>query len=117
MRVAAWISAVLFVLSVIGSITFYVRYHASDSNPWLKSFPPEAEVNINEIRDIEHLRKLALFLVRSDRTEKAAINAVYRSLIDGVTWLLLAVAAFSGYFLIVLCKALRSRRSDDGSKQ
>jgi hypothetical protein len=75
------------------------------------------EVNINEIRDIEHLRKLALFLVHSDRAEKAAMNATYRSLTDGVTWLLLAVAVFSGYFLNVLYRALRSRPSDDGSNQ
>jgi hypothetical protein len=107
MRALMWVNglaAFLAIVLAVASHQYAERLVLSESSPVLSE-------KINEIQDIEHLRKLALLLVRgNDQTVRDA-NAVFATAMNVVTALALSLA----WLAIANCLSmLRYRRIAEG---
>jgi hypothetical protein len=98
MRSLIWTNAVLgLILLAVAAAS-----HMYSEGRFLVSNPPALSQKIGEIQDIEHLRKLALLLVRGN--DEAAVNT-NRMIVSGIR-AFEALSLFCAIFFVANCLSL-----------
>jgi len=103
MRSLMWTNAVVGLL-LIGLSAASYRY---SEGSFLAEDPPALSQKIAEIQDIEHLRKLALLLIRGNNQLLRKVNETFSEGIKTFATLSLCFAVFSTVNWLVILKHTR----------
>ena len=103
MRSLVWTNAFLGLVFVVLSLTSYIF----SGTKLIPESPPVIQQQINEIQDIEHLRKVAFFLVHNGDEMVRKTNQAFVSGIQGCSLLCSICALFFVANTLTMLKAAR----------
>ena len=112
MRSLVWTNAFLGLVFV----GLFLASYVFRSTELIPGSPPAITQQITEIQDIEHLRKVALLLVRNSDEMVKKTNQAFVSGIQFLGWLCLVCAVFFVANTLTMVKAIRSAGGQDSRR-
>ena len=113
MKTVIWVSAVSVIIAIASAVTLCRLFYYPDSNPWLLEIPPAVEAQVKTIKDIERLRDVTLYLLRSDQKEKQLINVSLQSVTKTTIGLLMVLASLASYSCYAACKGVCAEKHSE----
>ena len=105
-------SAICAGVSLLGALAVYVAFFHMLPQPLLKEQSIEVRTKIQEINDIEHLRKVALLLEASRRSDIKSFNEVFKSAVVAMAWLFIMAGVMLLSNITYWLRFLREQRNE-----